>query len=95
MNTLKAVSAELLQAKETRGLTDAALARQTGIQRLTVARAMSGRENFGLSTLLVLADRLGLELMLVPKDAARALRGPGAGEVQSPVRSLVDDLRSL
>lgn len=39
---------------------------------------MSGEQDYKVSTLLALADRLGLELMLVPKEA-RAMFGAGPG----------------
>lgn len=94
MNSLKSISEALSLAKKSNQITDSALARDTGIQRLTVVRAMSGNENFGLTTLLVLADRLGLEVMLVPKEAARALRGP-AEHISPPVASVADKLRNL
>lgn len=94
MSTLKAISDTLVNTKNERKLTDSALARDTGVQRLTVARALSGKENYGVTTLLALADRLGLEVMLVPKDAARALRI--SGETSSaPVATMADQVRGL
>lgn len=94
MNSLKEISAALEKAQSELKLKDAALARDTGVQRLTVVRALSGRENFGVTTLLALADRLGLEVMLVPKDAARALRGP-ADTSSAPVATVADQIRGL
>ncbi len=94
MSTLKAIADSLAGAKSERKLTDSALARDTGVQRLTVARALSGKENYGVTTLLALADRLGLEVLLVPKDAARALRMSGE-TATAPVATVADQVRGL
>ena len=94
MNSLKNLADTLVSAREAQGKTDAGLARETGLQRLTVARAFSGKENYGVTTLLALASRLGLEVVLVPAGTARAIEGVGTvAPVQLP--SAVDDARNL
>lgn len=95
MNTLSDIAKALADEKERRNISDSALAREAGMTRLTAIRALGGRENFGVTTLLALADRLGLEVMLVPKEAAKALRGGTATAKESPVATVADQLRSL
>lgn len=72
-------------------LTQQALRTSAGISRQTLANVLKGTEDYRLSTLLSLADRLGLELLLVPKEAARGL-APLPGE--RVVQSLVGSIRS-
>ncbi len=61
-----------------------------------MTNVLGGQQDFKLSTLLALADRLGLELLLVPKGAASAM---GAGDVAPPlvksrVQAALDKLNS-
>lgn len=73
-------------------LGDVELARACGVTRHSIRRALSGNENFTATTLLAMADALGLSVILVPKDAASALR---YRKDTSPVRSAVDGLKDL
>ncbi|MBO9687826.1 helix-turn-helix transcriptional regulator [Roseateles chitosanitabidus] len=89
MITLPDIATTLRDASQRNGMTQARLAEAAGISRRTLTHVLSGEEDFRLSTLMALADRLGLELLLVPKGAAAAL---AAGqEVGPPVRSVVTD----
>lgn len=92
MNTLKELSKYLADAKQSARMTDARLAAACGLSRQSVARALSGHENFTATTLLAMADAMGMAVLLVPKEAAQALRYQ-QGAV--PVRSAVDALRNL
>jgi hypothetical protein len=66
-----------------RRMPQASLRDQAGISQRTLTKVLSGHEDFKVSTLLALADRLGLELLLVPREAAQAVSAAGA--VTQPV----------
>lgn len=87
MNSISAISKELRDALVSSGLKQQALRDAAGVSRQTLANALSGRQDFKLSTLLSLADKLGLELLLLPKDAARGLQPAQSSAV---VASVVD-----
>jgi len=70
------------------GMTQAALRQAAGLSTRTLTLLLSGSHDFKLSTLLAVADRLGLELVLVPKAAAAGLGSPHAGLAAVP--SLID-----
>lgn len=57
---------ELENARKASGLTHERLAQQAGLSRMTVQRTEAGKIDPRLSTLLVLARALGMDLMLVP-----------------------------
>lgn len=82
MKTHAEIAQSLRDAAVKRRLPQARLKEQAGISQRTLTKVLSGREDFKVSTLLALADRLGLELVLVPREAARAV---GAGTVTEPV----------
>jgi len=87
MNSISAVSQELRSALKQAGLKQQELREAAGVSRQTLANVLSGREDFKLSTLLSLADKLGLELLLLPKEAARGLQSAPSRPV---VESVVD-----
>lgn len=58
---------ELHHARKAAGLTHDMLALRAGVSRMTVQRTEAGKIDPRLSTLLVLARSLGMDLMLVPK----------------------------
>lgn len=89
MNTLSDVAAVLRDALVRQGLTQGRLAERSGVSPRTLSNVLSGEEDFRLSTLFALADRLELELVLVPRAAAAAV---AAGETTAPlVPSMVDE----
>ena len=82
--------ASLLRARlKSSGMTQAALRVDAGVSARTLTLLLSGNHDFKLSTLLAVADRLGLELVLVPKAAAAALAPPGTPQAAA-VPSLID-----
>ena len=87
----KLLRAALLRAK----LTQAELKARAGISQRTLTNVLSGQEDFKVSTLMALADRLGLELLLVPKGAARAVETSEVTEpvVKSVVSAALDRVR--
>ncbi len=89
MLTLPEISGLLREEARRHGLTQARLADKAGISARTLTHVLSGQEDFRVSTLMAVAHQLGLEVVLVPKDAARAV---AAGEaIGPPVRSVVTD----
>lgn len=58
---------EILNARKASGMTHEILAQRAGLSRMTVQRTEAGKIDPRLSTLLVLARTLGMDLMLVPK----------------------------
>lgn len=58
---------ELQAARKAAGLTHETLAQRSGVSRMTVQRTEAGKIDPRLSTLLVLARSLGMDVMLVPK----------------------------
>lgn len=96
MNAIESVSQALTKAQRSSKIKDSTLARRVGVTRQTVGRALSGKEDFRVSTLLALADQLELELVLVPKGTGRGLVGhPTESTPAEPIRSQADQLRSL
>jgi transcriptional regulator with XRE-family HTH domain len=95
------IISELGSARRAAKLSQQALAEKAGVARLTVSRVESARDDVRLSTLLVLARALGLELMLVPSALRPELEnfvsaggryvGQASG-IDAP-RSIVDDFR--
>ncbi|WP_067272422.1 helix-turn-helix domain-containing protein [Mitsuaria sp. 7] len=89
MLTLPEISGLLRDTARRNGLTQARLADTSGISARTLTHVLSGQEDFRVSTLMAVAHQLGLELVLVPKAAARAV---AAGEALGPpVRSVVTE----
>jgi transcriptional regulator with XRE-family HTH domain len=70
------------------------LADEAGITYRTLSKVLSGAQDFKVSTLLALADRLGLEVLVVPKAAAPAVAAQAAeAQVQSRVQAALAQLR--
>lgn len=96
MSSLKTLSSELAEAKHAKGLSDLALAKAAGVTRQSIARVLSGHENFGVTSLLSIADALGLVVMLVPAEAAKALCGSHKSTASEPsIPSLIDQFKNL
>lgn len=91
MFTLFALAEELRDAVQAKGLRQAELAEAAGISKRTLTHALSGQQDIRLTTLMALADRLGLEVMLVPKAASGAL--PRGEQPAPPVQSVVSEAR--
>ena len=65
-----------------RGTTQAELAQSAGLAPRTLQLMLKGTRDYRLGTLFAAADRLGLEVVLVPKAAAAAV---AAGQITEPV----------
>ncbi|MEB0138815.1 MULTISPECIES: helix-turn-helix transcriptional regulator [unclassified Undibacterium] len=64
---------QLVNVREVKHLSQTAFAEKAGLNRMTVARTELGKIDPRLSTILVMARALGLDLMLVPKELKQAL----------------------
>src|SRR4051812_45257107 len=85
MKTSAEISTVLRAALAQKDLTQAELKELAGISQRTLTNVLSGEEDFKVSTLLALADRLGLELLLVPKGAANAVQASGPTSDAAPL----------
>ena len=92
MNTLKAVAKGLVSGRKP--LTDTDLARQTGLTRQSISRALSGEHNFGVTTLLAIAEANGQEVLIVPRDVARAFEYSGQLNVQH-IATMTEGLQDI
>ena len=92
MNTLKAIAKGLVSGRKP--LTDSDLARQTGLTRQSISRALSGEHNFGVTTLLAIAEANGQEVLIVPRDVARAFEYSGQLNVQH-VATMTEGLQDI
>lgn len=90
MNTIAEVSTELRRTLGASGFDQKTLRESVGLSRQTMSNVLKGTEDFKLSTLLAVADRLGLALVLVPKAAARGLQST---DTQTLVETRVDRVR--
>lgn len=75
MQTLGEFSAALTEAQKERGLTARALAAKTGLSALAVRQILAGVAAPRLTNAMALASELGLELVLLPKEAAHSIGG--------------------
>jgi transcriptional regulator with XRE-family HTH domain len=67
MNTLKEVGAEVAKVRKSRGMTQAELAKLSGLGQSTLARfETAGVTEFGSRKLLRLLEVMGFELAFVP-----------------------------
>lgn len=73
MKTIAEVSERLKERQKARGISQQELREAAGLARRTMTKVLSGEEDFKLSTLLAVADRLGLELELVPRGMGAKL----------------------
>lgn len=87
MKTLSELSAILRQAKDRLALPVVAMSRDSGLTAVTIRGLLSGKSDPRLSTLMTIADQLGLELMLLPKAMASSIAAqpPAEDEIQSLV----------
>lgn len=66
--------AELLRSRlKAQGLSQRVLCARAGLARRTLENMLSGRVDYKVTTLIAVLDRLGLELVVVPKEAAPGL----------------------
>lgn len=86
MNSIAEISERIRQRLHEQGQTQASLRESAGVAQRTLTNVLSGEQDFKVSTLLALADRVGLELLLVPKGAAVAIDATGVTKPKIPTR---------
>lgn len=75
MKSIADVSNVLRERQKALRLSQEDLRASAGLSRQTMTHVLRGDQDFKLSTLLAVADRLGLQMVLVPRDAAAAVLG--------------------
>lgn len=94
MRTLAEVSDMLAQHALQSSYGKLKLAEDSGVTYRTLQHVLSGTKDYKVSTLMAVADRLGLELVLVPKEAARGMTDARPEpEVRSRVQAALDRLK--
>ncbi|WP_342133520.1 helix-turn-helix domain-containing protein [Hydrogenophaga sp. OTU3427] len=91
MRTLAEFSAALTKAQKSHKLTAKTLALRTGLTDQAVRHILAGESAPRLTNAMALADELGFELVLLPKDAAQSL----AQDTKAPRTVLSDVERHL
>ncbi|MCD0502802.1 helix-turn-helix domain-containing protein [Bordetella petrii] len=86
MKSLPSIAEALRARLKQQGGTQADLRQAAGVAQRTLTNVLSGEQDYKVSTLLALSDRLGLEMMLVPKGAAVAVDAGGAVRPKVPTR---------
>ncbi|WP_431096060.1 helix-turn-helix domain-containing protein [Polaromonas aquatica] len=89
MKTLSEVAARLEGERQRQGLDYQAIAESTGLTPLSVRSALQGKTAPRITTLMAIADQLGLEVLLLPKVVAAGLQAQAA-ESPAPALSRVD-----
>jgi hypothetical protein len=88
MKTLKEIAEALAGVARSRKIPAKELACASGITPQTLVNIFKHHGDFRVSNLLALSDRLGLEILLVPKGSADGLRP--AEHSHAPIKSKVD-----
>ncbi len=63
---------------------------RTGLNHLSVRGLLDGNKDSRISTLLAVANEVGLEVMLIPKEVSQAMRSADAVRPTSTILSVVD-----
>jgi transcriptional regulator with XRE-family HTH domain len=76
MTTLKLLSDTFRKRLATLNLTQESVRGKIGVSRRTLTNVLSGTSDYKVTTLLATAEQLGLDVVLIPKEAAQAMRAP-------------------
>ena len=93
MKTLREMATRLEAERQRLKLDYQSIAANTGLTPLSVRSVLQGRTAPRITTLMAIADQLGLEVLLLPKVLAAGLEAhgaAGAGEGAEPALSQVD-----
>ena len=77
MHTLKQIADILQEARRDHALTLRELSDTTGLTAVTLRGLLEAKTDPRLTTLMAVADELGLEVMLIPKAISTSLKAPG------------------
>jgi transcriptional regulator with XRE-family HTH domain len=91
MRTLHELARSLEQARRGLGLSYDALARAAGLTPLATRRALQGGAAPRITTVMALAEHLGLEVVVVPQAVAQGL-APSPAEALARPLSAVEKL---
>jgi transcriptional regulator with XRE-family HTH domain len=69
--SIQHIARQIKEAREAKGLSQRALSKKVGIPQSHISKIENGAVNLQLSSLIELTRVLGLELMLVPKEAKK------------------------
>ena len=89
MKTLSEIATRLEDARQRLGLDYQAIAESTGLTPLSVRSVLQGKTAPRVTTLMAIAEPLGLEVVLLPKVVAAGLQAQAA-EGPAPALSRVD-----
>jgi len=94
MTDLRQIASTLRWQLKRKGMTQESLRQQAGVARQTLTNVLSGEEDYKVTTLLTLADRLGLDVVLVPKAVAPALAAQDSPpRIKSAVEAALERLQ--
>lgn len=97
MATLSGLATRFRQQMARLKITQQTLGKEAGISRRTLTNVLSGTSDYKVTTLLAVADRLGLEVVVVPKEAARGLEAeaftPTEPKVSTAVQTALENLK--
>ncbi len=79
MTSLKSLADSLDAQARAQGKTRRALKQEAGIATQTLVNIMNGKEDYRMSSFLAVADRLGLEVVLLPRQLAVPLAAQESG----------------
>ena len=85
MKSLLDIASALRARAKRMAITQDELGEAAGVSRRTLTHAFSGTHDIKVTTLMAVADRLGLELALIPKAAAQGMPAPDEFDVAPPV----------
>ena len=96
MKTISDISNRLREAVQSSGLTHAQICELSGVQRMTLHRMLSGKENFSMASFLAVAFALKVDLLLLSQAQSELLRKFSPSAVPVPrVARRVDTLKDL
>lgn len=92
MATLVSIAAVLDEQLVQSGVTRKALGSSAGLSHQTLINLLSGECDYRMSSFLAVLDRLGMELVLLPKEVAGAsVSSPSSAPIKTRVQRLVGD----
>lgn len=96
MKTISEISNRLREAVQSSGLTHAQICELSGVQRMTLHRMLSGKENFSMASFLAVVFALKVDLLLLSQSQSELLQKFSPDAVPVPrVARRVDSLRNL
>lgn len=96
MKTLSDISAILRAAVKNSRKTQLAICEESGVQRMTLHRMLSGKDNFSMTSFLAVAYVLKLDLLILSQEQAEMIQRFSIQDEQAPrVPRKIDALKDL